>query len=462
MSIIEIGRITKFGCFVFMILFANFALAQQLKPAPTFRLLSAGYGAPALGMGGAFTAVANDLSAIYWNPAGLAQLNGIQLSVDWRYMADSDEDFSAQVFPNRFESQQRYEISGNQFQSVGGSYTYRSPKFTLVPAFVWQRTSVLGPKRDLKETAGLVQFTDPQRIEFFQSEGLFSQEFKGGEEELAFGLGAGFFRSVLFGVSWNFLLDGPEEVLTGNFDDTDVRPGFTARRLTTLDQTRKEDTSGNYFKIGVLFKAGNAFSAGGYVRTPYTRKADISISRSGTVVTDNGTINLNETATAQSEIDVPTEWGGGVAFIAKSVTLAGSVTYANWEDVEEVISDSSNLVLIPETTLPYPTLRPNAGLQNSLLQWRAGIEYATPQLRTGGGLALRAGIFRDGQPYGTVETDRVYFKGYSFGLGFVARSFRIDAAFVDEDGHIQFSPEDRNESTFQNRRWQFTATFLSP
>ena len=375
-------------------------------------------------MGGAFTAVANDVTAIYWNPAGLAQLAGIQLSVDWRFMGDSDEDFSEQIFPNRFESEQRYGIEGNQFQAVGGSYTYRTSKFTFVPAFMWQRVSNLGPKRNLKAPAGLVQFTDPQRLEFFQSEGIFSQEFSGGDEELAFGLGTGLTQSLMVGVSWNFLIGGPKETLSGDFDDTQVRPGFTARQQVSLDQSLQQKTSGNYFKIGVLFKA-KSFSAGGYVSTPYTRKADLTLDRSGTVTTNNGTFNLNEQATGESEINIPTEWGGGIALTAKSVTFAGSVTYADWQDTFEIIANTSNPLLIPLSILPYPTLRLNAGPQDSLLQWRGGVEYSSPQLRTGGGLAMRAGYFKDGQPYGNVNGDRVYFDGYSFGLGFVTRTFPL-------------------------------------
>ncbi len=34
------------------------------------------HGARAMGLGGAFTAIANDASAIYWNNAGMTQLSG--------------------------------------------------------------------------------------------------------------------------------------------------------------------------------------------------------------------------------------------------------------------------------------------------------------------------------------------------------------------------------------------------
>ena len=42
--------------------------------------LRMGTGARALGMGGAFVGVADDASATYWNPAGLAWTNGWELT----------------------------------------------------------------------------------------------------------------------------------------------------------------------------------------------------------------------------------------------------------------------------------------------------------------------------------------------------------------------------------------------
>nr|HPI73656.1 hypothetical protein [bacterium] len=40
--------------------------------------LEIGVGARAMAMGGAYTSIANDATALYWNPAGIAWMNGVQ------------------------------------------------------------------------------------------------------------------------------------------------------------------------------------------------------------------------------------------------------------------------------------------------------------------------------------------------------------------------------------------------
>ena len=58
--------------------------------------LKIGVGARSVAMGGAYTAVANDVSSIYWNPAGLASMGGSQAifnHVNW--IADVQYDVAA-------------------------------------------------------------------------------------------------------------------------------------------------------------------------------------------------------------------------------------------------------------------------------------------------------------------------------------------------------------------------------
>jgi long-chain fatty acid transport protein len=67
------------------------------------------HGAKAMGMGGAFTAVANDASAIYWNPAGLTQLMGTNLMLGTTLIAPMSSfegsEFSATTKKYETESQ---------------------------------------------------------------------------------------------------------------------------------------------------------------------------------------------------------------------------------------------------------------------------------------------------------------------------------------------------------------------
>ena len=64
------------------------------------RFLNIDIGARAVGMGGAYTTVANDVSAIYWNPAGLTRFASGQVlfnHVNW--IADMKYDFAAIAIP---------------------------------------------------------------------------------------------------------------------------------------------------------------------------------------------------------------------------------------------------------------------------------------------------------------------------------------------------------------------------
>ncbi len=65
----------------FISLFISQSNAQTVFAKYAGEFMAIGVGGRALGMGGAFTAVANDITAGYYNPAGLANLNYPQVSL---------------------------------------------------------------------------------------------------------------------------------------------------------------------------------------------------------------------------------------------------------------------------------------------------------------------------------------------------------------------------------------------
>jgi len=75
-------------------------LAQAAGAAETASFLNIGAGARGLGMGGAYTALADDANAIYWNPAGLSALEKKEVSVSHAELSESvRHDFLAYAQP---------------------------------------------------------------------------------------------------------------------------------------------------------------------------------------------------------------------------------------------------------------------------------------------------------------------------------------------------------------------------
>jgi opacity protein-like surface antigen len=88
-----VGLAVLLSCLLTAQLFPQ-SLSKSGTTAAQF--LKIGVGARAIGMGGAFTATADDITALYWNPAGLAQVYGHQAyfnHVNW--FADVKVDYAA-------------------------------------------------------------------------------------------------------------------------------------------------------------------------------------------------------------------------------------------------------------------------------------------------------------------------------------------------------------------------------
>lgn len=438
----------------FFVLVGRILTAQQVSPAPTFQLINSGYGAAALGMGGAFTAVANDLSALYWNPAGVSQTNEFQLYVDYRFQGDSFEDFSEVSTANQLRSVQRFKPSGHQLDAIALSFPIETKSYIFTPAFAYQKSTNFSPERALKDVAGMITYL-PGEVTY-QSEGKLDQTFES-ESEYLFSISARVTKKVYVGGSWSILAGSPETRVNGDLTDTTIAPSGTQSLSYHLEQTTKQSISGNYLNVGLLLVPKPGVRFGMALRFPYTHSEDLSVTEKKS--SSAGTVE--ESATAKAETDIPMQFTLGFSMQTQAAFIfAFSVTSADWSTSELAISHSSNTAVLPEVSLPYPTLRIGTAPQIGLLQWRLGTQYT---LGHGGeyGLKIRGGYFRDGQPYGNISVNRVWFNGFSFGAGYTAHGYSFDMAFVSENGDMIFTPQDHDRSSFKNRRWIFGLTITS-
>ncbi len=85
-----------------IILAALLVCAGPAHAAETASFLNVGVGARGLAMGGAYTALADDANAIYWNPAGLAALDKREVSLSHAELAQTTRlDFAAFALPTK-------------------------------------------------------------------------------------------------------------------------------------------------------------------------------------------------------------------------------------------------------------------------------------------------------------------------------------------------------------------------
>jgi len=92
----------KFILIIFLFAFSNTLFGGGFSKVGTAaaQFLKIGVGARAMGLGGTFSAIANDVSTIYWNPAGIANLKTTSIGFTHsQWFADISHDFAGVTIP---------------------------------------------------------------------------------------------------------------------------------------------------------------------------------------------------------------------------------------------------------------------------------------------------------------------------------------------------------------------------
>jgi len=277
-------------CLSFIIVFTIFTIhAQNINWNLT------GAGARAAGFGGAFIGLADDATAISWNPAGLTQLERAEGSIVSRFISDTYE----------------YKLIGSEI-SLGSDhfilnfssavYPFQFSAQKIVTAIAYQRQLDLYTKWDLTESGG--------------SEG----EITGGANTLMMGLGVRIFPIVSVGVSSNIWMGtlNSEEIYEGDtWELEETFSGFNFTAGSMIDLSLLENPIP--IKIGLAIK------------TPFDLEGDYG--------------------DATETIEMPLMLGAGTSFrLGENLTIACDYETRAYKDKKIIDSDGE------EETLSYHNL----------------------------------------------------------------------------------------------------------
>ena len=392
-----IALVLIFTCFVFG---SSIGIAQEEEIAigNTF-----GLGARTMGMGGAFLAVADDFTTLYWNPAGLAQIRKFEL-----FSGLSHSELGAETEFIR-ERAAEADNSKTRPNSIGLVYPLYVNRGGFAFALGYNR-----PQNFDSEIA--IQGLDPSSGSVFSGFDVDETTSKsGGMGIWSFGMGVFISKNLLLGGSIDFWHGSSFTELNSAAEDiNNIDPevaGFA------FHDTVDRDYSGLSGRVGVLAFAGENVTLGGTVTLP----ADLEVSEvweQQTIVQfDDGEEGVEgDGGSILYDIERPFEFGGGVAvkLLEKRLTLAGDIQFTDWTQTEY-------------DPLPAEDAQNNFNrYYDSTTQVRVGAEYRIPGIEA----SVRVGYFSDPIPFQDreIDNDRDFL---TIGIGKIFdQIIKIDIAYM--------------------------------
>lgn len=381
-----------------------------------------GLGARTMGMGGAFLAVADDFTTLYWNPAGLAQIRKFEL---FSSLSHSERDVETEFTRSRVTEASRSKTRPN---SIGLVYPLYATRGGFAFALGYNR-----PQNFDSETA--IKGLDPSSNLVFSGFDVDeTTSNSGGIGIWSFGAGVFISKNLLLGGSIDFWQGSSFNELNSRAEDINkIDAGIES---FTYHDTVDREYSGLGGRIGVLAFAGENVTLGATVTLPVNLEISEVWELQERVGFDNGQeVVEGDNGSILYDIERPFEFGGGIAIrlLEKRLTLAGDVQFTDWTQTEY-------------NPLPADDVQNNfSRFYDSTIQVRAGVEYRIPIIET----SVRVGYFLDPIPFQDrdIDNDRDFL---TLGVGKIFdQIIKVDIAYMR--GSWEQSSNALSESQTSNR-----------
>jgi long-subunit fatty acid transport protein len=397
-----------------------------------------GFGARSISMGTAFTAVADDYSAIYWNPAGLSQIKRMEFFGG----------ISNLNYKNDATFYDKLTATDDNFTKLSSfGFVFPVPTFrgSLVFALGYQRVkefdNVLRFEGLNPAQSGLNFDVDSATVAFFD-ENTRQQEVVNQDGSLnnwSFAGAIDVSPNVSVGLTINFWTG--KSTYSFDFLQEDINDFYNVFPADfsdfNLSQKIISDYSAFQVKVGALIRASERMRLGFSIGLPMTFNVVEQFSSNNLLEFDNGDFFENTDyyfdndgytggVVSEFEYDVytPFQFGAGLSYSISDFLISGALEYIDLSQVKFEIPDDADLGSDYDALLDENDIIRD--LYSGQLKLKIGGEYTISALD----LKLRAGYMIEDAPQKNAPND-FNRKFYSAGLGFmVDEQFLIDVAYV--------------------------------
>jgi long-subunit fatty acid transport protein len=399
---------------------AGTANAQFAEDVLRFSQPGLGVGAKWLSFGNAAVGQVDDYSALFWNPAGLANLRSYEFSFGLSYLGYGNEATYLGNTTSAYSSAVNLNSIGLAVPvpTVQGSLTIalgfgRYSNFKSIADFGGfnRSNSIVQSMLDqdlpyaiyLAGTDSATGLPVPYVTGNVQQNALVNES--GGVNNWSFGAAIDIAKDLAIGATFNYASGSYE--YDREFEETDSRNFYAGPPPDDFHRFRYSSTinsslSGVNGLFGVMYRAKGLMRFGFTFRTPtyfWIREdfGDRGVSQFDPTSPDAGPFEADYPGVTEYEITTPMIISGGAALnFFDFLTVAADAEYTDWTQMK---FETSNATLQEENRLIKRIYRPTVNL-------RGGAELNL----LGSGVRLRAGLIWNPSPYedDPVEFDKVY------------------------------------------------------
>lgn len=371
-----------------------------------------GFGARAAAMGGAFVGLADDYTAVFWNPAGLAQLKKPTFGLTGTFLVPTSK-YALGPYAQKTENKVYPAGLLGYFQPIGDRLVVGLGAYTASGLGAdWANTGIEAAFISPLPPAAFTPAITPYQWKSFIGSVTIAPT-------LAVRVTDQIFLGATFNANFAFFK-------TDQWGEYQVIPGAPPVLFNFGQATLDVKGWGFGATLGLLVKPVEQFSFGVTYRLQSKQKL------SGTMMIENIPLlnpALSDTSNAKLDAISPMWLAGGVAFKpVKDLTVTFDLNWTNWKKLDTLIVAFSD---------PGWIAAPPNGLgltENVLdlrwvdkLQIRGGIEY------TFGQFAVRGGYLYDPAPAPDATMNILVpsftYNDFTAGVGYNAGGFRVDVGF---------------------------------